>query len=636
MMKPTQLAPWLCSLCVAAGAIALSGCSKEDLDLGDIDGLIGTEVDFALPAVNSTHNITLDEVINLDGNDAIETDANGNYLFAQQAGADKVSPARPKIDPVTISVQSVKNLPVDVTQLNNLFAEVKGLGATQAAIDAAVDALQFPLRATDKINIYDLHATHEPDIVSLTEVDVATLDGKPTVTMALTFSPDLAAVVSQFDRLTVSLPDYTGFTAVYNNQQLTPQNGRITLTNVPATGATLQLTFNSLTQFNAHSESDDNYLIFTPTDIRVRGYVNIEVEVNKASIRTDALKNQLAAASTTNRQYSVNGQTTIRDVQITEVRGEFNPAYDLNDGFGRVEINSLPDFLDDDDVRLILDNPVLTCDISSDIDVEAEINNPALVAHYDKTGETLRIPLPAFDVKRHSAATGATTTRIVISDKPVGDACDVALQPLGGARLAQIIERIPDYITFDCTAGVKRGTTGHLILNKAYTVQPSFDIKAPLAFNEGTVIVYRDSIEGWKEDLEDLTLAAGAEVTLTAEVESQVPVALHVTATPIGLSDNGRHYDLTNNEYTVEVTTDQANNDIAAGTPGNIATSQLTLRIAVNNADAIRQLDGLRFNAKAFTPADKQGFTLNKETMTLRLNKIGIRLKGTVEYNTDD
>ena len=75
---------------LAAGFLAVgSGCTDSDFDLSNIDQTIGIGGDGLQLPTNSTENIVLDDLLDLNNSDFISIAENGDYMFSKQRGCVK-------------------------------------------------------------------------------------------------------------------------------------------------------------------------------------------------------------------------------------------------------------------------------------------------------------------------------------------------------------------------------------------------------------------------------------------------------------------------------------------------------------------------------------------------------------------
>lgn len=649
------------------GSMAFTACMDSNYDVSDLDKNVafGSDEGLKLPSKNSTKEIELSDLLDIDDSDVISTDENGNYVFAKGAGEADVTPARPEIDRITVT-QSMAPANYDLTidELKNLALDVPA-SVPDAAIDAAINTIWegIPASITSKgrITLFNYHTDLPIEVVDLQELQADNTGGKSAIAVRLSFSPDLAAVANQISEMKVFLPSFLDFdvSTTNTNVGLTKDaNNVVTLTNVPTSGVNLTLTIKALNEFNKTSVTDPTHLVIkdkmpiqvekgkNKKELLLQGEIDLNMTIKKASdLNKTALANKLK--SRTNGDYTILTRTTIGDIAIDGAIGKFDPSIDLTDGIGEVKINNLPDFLTGDEVKLVVDNPQIGLSIASNINVVGQLENLKLVAKL-KDGTKKTITLPTITLKRHEGdINSSTTTNILILDKGKKPQFDSQhpniyngnyINPSEGS-LADLIYSIPESITFECDASADETQLATIKLGQQYKIQPTYDFWAPLAFNHGSTIVYNDTIDGWNEDLKDLKMVKGSYVEVTADVTNRVPVDLTISAIPMQIGSNGKLTKMDEAMFKVEVSTPNngKGNIIEAGSVDKPKTTKILIKVISQTEEALSLLDGISYHALAATPADGeyQGKALNKSTQKLKIENIAPVLKGRVIVDLD-
>ena len=649
------------------GSMAFTACMDSNYDVSDLDKNVafGSDEGLKLPSKNSTKEIELSDLLDIDDSDVISTDENGNYVFAKGAGEADVTPARPEIDRINVAQSTPPaNYDLTIDELKNLALDVPA-SVPDAAIDAAINTIWEGIPAsftsTGRITLFNYHTDLPIEVVDLQELQADNTGGKSAIAVRLSFSPDLAAVANKISEMKVFLPSFFDFdvSTTNTNVGLTKDaNNVVTLSNVPTSGVNLTLTIKALNEFNQTSLTDKSHLVIkekTPTvmekgknkkELLLQGEIDLNMTINKASdLNKTALANKLKSRTT--GEYTIITRTTIGDIAIDGAIGKFDPSIDLTDGIGEVKINNLPDFLTGDEVKLVVDNPQIGLSIASNINVVGQLENLKLVAKL-KDGTKKTITLPTITLKRHEGdINSSTTTNILILDKGKKPQFDSQhpniyngnyINPSEGS-LADLIYSIPESITFECDASADETQLATIKLGQQYKIQPTYDFWAPLAFNHGSTIVYNDTIDGWNEDLKDLKMVKGSYVEVTADVTNRVPVDLTLSAIPMQIGSNGKLTKMDEAMFKVEVSTPNngKGNIIEAGSVDKPKTTKILIKVISQTEEALSLLDGISYHALAATPADGeyQGKALNKSTQKLKIENIAPVLKGRVIVNLD-
>lgn len=124
---------------LAAGFLAVgSGCTDSDFDLSNIDQTIGIGGDGLQLPTNSTENIVLDDLLDLNNSDFISIAENGDYMFSKQS--DDVKPSHPSIDEVLVKEAKVNNnFKIEIPESSLMQTRRKSAGHTKLSKTASVE-----------------------------------------------------------------------------------------------------------------------------------------------------------------------------------------------------------------------------------------------------------------------------------------------------------------------------------------------------------------------------------------------------------------------------------------------------------------------------------------------------------------
>lgn len=562
--------------CLAmAGTLALTGCMDDDYDFDQVDMTVGIGGDGLSLPVNSTDTIKLEDVLELDGSECVVVRDNGDYVFEQSG--NNAAPAHPMIDPITVSQDGAPEA-----------GEI-----TVSAVPAAGGG-HYEVTADGRAQTFRYTGDKPKEVLSLTSVGV-----NGNVSFTVNFPSGLRRAVPTIDRLTVTLPAYMqlgesaptadGHTLVYTNVS----TSRSFTVNVPVS----RLNFTSGGQGNDRLVIDGDQIVMT-------GDINVALS---------------ATASTAN---GVSGSVITSSMHmdaftITEAYGRFNPDIDLDD-LGNVEITGVPDFLTDGDVRVDLYNPMILLTIANDMPIGGIING--IITSY-KGGISL-VSIPVDGIKVNPSG----TTRVCICRRADGVDAGEYDQVLPVSNLSELIATIPDNITFDAEATANSETDGHFELGHSYTVQPEYRVEAPITFDESARIVYKDTVDGWNDDIKDFELADNSYITMGATIENRVPAYLDLQVSAVDVDGNV----MPDTEVAVEVSTTvlaSADGEKSSETP-------LTVNIKQNGEGALKRLDGLLFHIVARASEDGQnsvvGTTLNAKKHFIIARDINVKLVGKI------
>ncbi len=569
--------------CVAmAGMFALSGCTDSDYDFNEIDATMGFGSDGLTLPVNSTDTIKLADVLELDGSDCVVEKSNGDYVFEQTG--ETVDPVYPEIDKITVSKWGEP-------QEGEIVLKVVPIpGGTGFTISAEGDAQTFTYSG-DK----------PAEVKSLSYVGT-----DATMRLTVSFPAELSSAVSSISNLTMQLPAYMDISNVTASTACTVSGSTLVFANIPTSrNLTVSANITGL-DFKASDKSLGSVAI-AGDKVDMSGTIRVAVT---ATVNGGAGVTAVDGAR-------IRSSFTMDDIVVENARGVFDPEINLDD-LGSVDITGVPEFLTDGDVWVDLYNPVINLSVSNDMAVGGVISGT--ITSY-KDG----VKLKSIDVSDIPVKPSGTTKVCICRRK---DGINIAEYDVvrDYADLSELIREIPDRITFSASARADASKESTFELGRQYTVQPEYSFTAPIMFDQNASIVYKDTIDGWHEDIEDFELAEGSYINLTTTIENRVPAYLNVDVTPIDVDGNAMGSD----EISVEV----SNSVLASGDGENSTETPLSVDIKQNKDGALSRLDGLVFHVSAKASEDGQkpvtGVTLNARKHFLIARDIKVKFVGTV------
>ena len=161
-------------------------------------------------------------------------------------------------------------------------------------------------------------------------------------------------------------------------------------------------------------------------------------------------------------------------------------------------------------------------------------------------------------------------------------------------------------------------------LNQTYSIVTDYNVNVPFVFGKDiTQIVYKDSVDGWYEDMQDYEVK---QINATATAINKIPLGLSFTAKALSVDAQGNPVELKGVVVTVKVD-GKTDGVIKAGKNNAAAESALVVEIKETTAGAVKKLDGLAFEIVAASGTDAQGQQLN-ENQTLQLKNVRLKVPG--------
>lgn len=577
------------SALLVAGFLTLTGCTNNDYDLNNVDATMGFGSESLVIPNSSTKEIQLKDVLDLKEGGCVVTDAAGNYLF-QLAGGD-VEAAYPNISPIILDVTNVFD--GDISLSNAASTGAKARRAPGSSLHLA----------SPKVMMFEYHG-NDKAVKSLNEAKIN--ENGTEISIRLDFS-NISTAVSNIESATLTLPAYLSISQVNGNSNGVPtHNGsKVTITNI-STARPLELSLKTQKLDFTNNQNDHGRLSINNGAIDLTGYFSIAMQCNVTGAMPDnpTIKAKIGVAD--------------RTITMNSATGIFDPKINLN-SLGEVDVTGLPDFLDDDDVVADLDNPQILLTVNNDMDVAATVS--ATVISTKEGRELARVTLPEMSVAKNGLSKICICRQKTSElNQQYGEANVYAV-----SNLSTLINRIPDHIKIVDVNAHAKAEVATIVFGKKYQVKPSYKINAPLAFGEKANIVYEDSFTGWNDDIDELDLAEGTYIEVTANVENKVPAYLTVKAYPVDAQGNKIE-----DKLLIEIP-----DEVAASTDGTTAvTTPITMKITPKVKNSLKQLDGLVFrlegSAKSANGNKVTGISLNEREHTLKLNDIKVKIVGKI------
>ncbi len=572
---------------IATGAFVAGACTDSDYDFNNIDNTVGIGGELTLPG-SSTDTIKLADVLDLDNSDCVKVRDNGDYVFEQTG--DEIEVTEIRVDGFTI-MEKLTSGQAFVIDLESMAKKnVKAHARTKFSNTQRIRRF-----------VYD---GHSDDVVDLTRVSI----NPASMDLSVHFPQGLSSVMPTIDKLQFFMPEYivVGSVSGNGNGTLSHSGTVITLTGVN-TSRDLSLTVTTDELVFSADNMDNGELTIENGDITLTGDIDMSLE---ATLDITGTPSQT--------RFEINNTFNLDTFKPVSAVGKFDPSIDLN-SLGNIEINGVPEFLTDGDVRADLDNPQIMVAINNTMNATGLVNG-TITATKDGR-KTASVTVPQMTIHP------ATTTNICICRRKTAEIeAEYGSNAYEVPELSTLIETIPDNISFDAEAMADKTKESEFMLDHTYTIAPKYSVEAPIAFAENASIVYKDSIDGWHKDLEDYDLSDDACITVTANIENRVPAYLTLTATPI--DENG-------NDISTDVNVEVSGTVIASPDGEESAYTPLTINITKKTADAMKKIDGLRLTiqgkAKSEDGTDSvTGKTLNSKKHFLIARDVKIKVTGKI------
>ncbi len=553
--------PFLAFSLFASTSLINYSCIDHDYDLTkniDLTISIGGN-EFAIPA-GKTEEIALSKMLKVEEGETVKIDSvSGDYYLLQQGEPSKsevtvedFNLASPTIEPIYETLNFKRS--------ENSFGE------------ATFDPTVLPeIKST-----FEITANLPKEVKSLSYIEV-------DIELAFNFkyqSSQIQQLLAQ--ELNIILPSYIV------SSDLTNQTKKITNTiirNNEPYSTTISIQGIKIDSNNLTTNADGTLSLQLNIDANYTGTFSVE-ECN----------------ATSDLYVSANMEinTTVNKLNALAVTGIIKP--DIEIANNRFELNNLPDYLTNQDVRLDLVNPMVLIDINNGTPISADINGN-FTSIYTNDTYTVTVPFAIPDIKANLAQA------YCLSPINPNLANNIWIET---PELPTLITRIPNYIDVEANA-VASNNPSTIELGKKYVIETNYRICAPFAYGENMNIVYTDTIKGWQEDLKKYDVA---QINATGYAINKIPLNLNITATAVRVNSLGELETLQGIDVTVTID-NVVDGTIEAGDIQSGSKSAFLIELKQVVPGSIKQLDGLIINAYCNSTDVKNGYLNAHQTFQL-------------------
>lgn len=579
MMLNTKKRPLIAAALLLTSFGITTSCIDNSYDLNkDIDMTISAGGEHLAIPVGYTEKITLDKIIELDEGDDLQI-VDGEYHLLKK---DNIDETNTSVKLVTVEESLNPIEPIKV--LNNQEYDIK-------------HEVLFENIGTEDVIEAQAHG------IDKAVIEIGSLTADTPTKLTLSFKIETTNTI-MYDRvtignMTITFPDFIKFEggqSGLNGQTLTITN-EIIYKNNPTFTKSL-----SIAKYSFGEKYGDGNKIKEENGDRI-----LKIEEEKITIKT----NGIVYGAQGSGSLSITPTVTLAEMAVSEVYGTIQPDIDVKPT--EVELNNLPDFLQDDEIRLDITNPVFSFNANNPLNTDVEMDG--VLTGY-KDGKVTKI------VKIGSGNGGASITL-----KPSGDkqqtisivrdeqtVVEANATKVVVPNLNDIIETIPDHINVELKPAVKTEQYYTVNLGQDYTLNSAYDIDIPLSFGSNLKIVYEETLDNFDLDLEDVDIK---KAVLSINAVNTIPLAMEIK------NDNVSALDANGNvikdiDVTVEGT-------ITENKDGKTeVSSALNVNLNETAEGAISKLDGLKLKITAVPGQATDVQLLSTQWMQLKDMKLKI------------
>ncbi|OKY99584.1 hypothetical protein B5F24_00645 [Bacteroides clarus] len=504
----------------------------------------------AIP-VGYTEKITLDKIIEIEEGDDLQVLENGEYHLLK---SDNIDETNTSVNLVTVN---------DSENPINLIEVI-----SNANYPSKIDVSVSDKESEGKIET----EAHEIDNAV---IEIGALTANTPTKLTLNFKIETTGNISYSDvtieNMTIIFPDFIQFKEGQNglNGQTLTISGEV----IPhGSNFTKDLYITKYVFGNKYGEGNK---VQEENGDRI-----IRIENQKITVKTNVIVHEAQGSGSLN----ISPTAILAAMTVNNVLGTIKP--EMNVEPTNVELTNLPDFLQDDEVKLDITNPIFSFKANNPLQTNIEMDG--VMTGY-KNGQVTKV------VKIGSGNGG---NPIIL--KPSGDnqqtiSLTRVATAIEGAtnvvvpNLNDIIETIPDYITVDLEPTVKSDDYYNVELGQKYILNSSYDIDVPLNFGSNLKIVYDETIDNFDLDLEDVDIK---KAILSINAVNTIPLAMEIKNENVSALDANGNV-IKDIDVTVEGTITESKDGKAE------VSSTLNINLNETAEGAISKLDGLKLKVTA-------------------------------------
>ena len=577
MMLNTKRRPFIATALLLTSLGVTTSCIDNSYDLNkDIDMTVNVGGEHLAIPVGYTEQITLDKIIELDEGDDLQL-VNGEYHLLK---SDKIDETNTSVKMVTVNESS--NPINSINVLNNVDYSQPG--------DVTVE----DIKSEGSVNT-EAHGIDEAVI------EIGSLTANTPAKLTLSFEINKTSSISYsdvtIDKMTITFPDFIKF-----EEGQSGLNGQVlTISNKTLSSSTYTIDL-YISKYVFGEKYGDGNKVKEENGDRI-----IKIENQKITVKTDVTVHQAQGTGS----LSITPTAILAAMTVSEVNGTIKPDMDVKPT--EVELTNLPDFLQDEEVKLDITNPVFSFKANNPLNEEIEMDGIMTGYKNGKVTKTVKIGSGngGVPIKLKPSGNKQQTISIVRNEKTV---VETGATKVIVPNLNDIIETIPDRISVELKPAVKTDDYYTVNLGQDYVLNSEYNIDIPLSFGSGLKIVYEETIDDFDLDLEDVDIKK-AIISITAD--NTIPLKMEIKNENVSALDvNGNK--ITDINVTVEGTITESKDG------KSIATSQLNINLVSTKEGAISKLDGLFFKVTAVPGQATDVQLLSSQWMQLKDMKLKI------------
>ena len=573
-MLNTKKRPLMAAALLLTSLGITTSCIDSSYDLNkDIDMTISAGGEHLAIPVGYTEKITLDKIIELDEGDDLQI-VDGEYHLLKKNNIDETNTSVG-----TVTVAESENIIDAITLLNSVSTPGANIVIPKKQSEGKINA---EARGVDKAVI---------------EIGSLAADMPTTLTLKFELGGGISIERVDIKTMTITFPDFIQFE---NENGLNGQTLTMTDVQIKPSEFKKELKINKYVFGNTYGEGNR---VEEENGDRILKIENQKITIEMQGIYAN---NPQGSGS-----LSITPTVTLSEMAVSEVYGTIQPDIDVKPT--EVELNNLPDFLQDDEIRLDITNPVFSFNANNPLNTDVEMDG-VLTGYKDgKVTKTVKIGSGngGASITLKPSGDKQQTISIVRDEKTVVEAnATKVVVP----NLNDIIETIPDRINVELKPAVKTEQYYTVNLGQDYTLNSAYDIDIPLSFGSNLKIVYEETLDNFDLDLEDVDIE---KAVLSINAVNTIPLAMEIKNENVSALDANGNV-IKDIDVTVEGTITESKDGKTE------VSSALNVNLNETAEGAISKLDGLKLKITAVPGQATDVQLLSTQWMQLKDMKLKI------------
>ncbi len=367
----------------------------------------------------------------------------------------------------------------------------------------------------------------------------------------------------------------------------------------------LKITFPSILDFEPYTGLSNNILDLNGLTINKGEEKNISLQVKgyKFGNETPDGKKIIGNTLNINEEVIVEGNTTVdvkmgssgtisftptielQEMDIQSVTGVIQPIIEPTGS--TVNLENLPDFLEDDATELDITNPIFTFIAKNPLEAPIILNGTMQGEKNGSIIEGSTVILGRNGIDQQDIILEKGDNIIALSR--LGTGGPEGSKNIKVSNINDLIKKIPDVVKVDLNPLVEYATYYTVDLTTSYAMESNYDIDIPLNFGSNLKIVYDETIDNFDLDLEDVDIK---KAILSINAVNTIPLAMEIKNENVSALDANGNV-IKDIDVTVEGTITESKDGKAE------VSSTLNINLNETAEGAISKLDGLKLKVTA-------------------------------------